>query len=347
MTIQLLTETLDLSETAFDTENRTLRGVVLIRAGTSKNRRHYSETVLQSAAPVFENAPAYADHPTKPGQGRSIREFTGQYKNVRYENGALRADRVFARTQAGMDAYAIAQDILEGRITPDVAGLSINAVGSGKNAKHDDGDVFEVESITKAASVDDVAQPAAGGSYRESVDDNLIAAAIEGMEYLEWYQMSTKHIERHAKELKTIRQDEAVKAAKAEADTLKLALEEAQAKLEALQSSHEAAVKESEIARRELAAEKRIAGVNVPKDWLKDLRERLVNASDDQWASIVENEEAKAKAAGHRVAVTNAGQQVSAPIVEATKPKAPQFIPIDQFESPDQLAAYISQVRIS
>jgi len=147
--------------------------------------------------------------------------------------------------------------------------------------------------------------------------------------------------------LKTIRQDEAVKAAKAEADTLKLALEEAQAKIEAANAKSEAAIKESEIARRELAAEKRIAGVNVPRGWIDDLRKRLMEADEGQWSTVIENEEAKAKAAGHRVAVTNAGQQVSAPIVEATKPKAPQFIPIDQFESPDQLAAYISQVRIS
>lgn len=341
MTHIILSETLDLSETSLDEQNRTLQGVVLIRAGTSKNKRYYGESVLQAAAPIFENAPAYADHPQKPGQGRSIREFTGQYKNVRYENGALRADRVFAGTLAGQDALAIARDIIEGRITPNVAGLSINAVGSGKNAKREDGDVFEVESISAAQSVDDVANPAAGGSYRESTaDSDLLLTAIREMEYREWFDASGEHVKKLQKEMKTTRQDEALSAAQAVADDLRRQLDEAQAQNETLKAEREAAIAEAQSARRAREIDQRLQTVNVPKGWLDDLRARLMEADTAQWSAILETEEAKAKAAGHRIAVTGAGQQVGAPFVEATKPTGPQLIDMRQFKSPEDFAAY-------
>jgi hypothetical protein len=205
MTTKILQEQNDLSEAQADIDGRIVRNVILIKAGLSKNKRRYSEAVLQKSAPVFENAPAYADHPQKPGQARSVRDLTGQYVNVKYADGALRADRVFASTQAGNDAFGIARDVIEGRISPLVAGLSINAVGSGKPVKEADGDVFEVESITQALSIDDVASPAAGGSYTEAADSDLLINAIQMMEYLEWYQASGKHIERHKKELQTVR----------------------------------------------------------------------------------------------------------------------------------------------
>ncbi len=146
-----------------------IRGVVLIRAGMSKNRRFYGENVLQQAAPIFENSRAYANHPSKSESKdrpeRSIRDLTGFYKNVVYENGLLKADRYFTRTAAGNDAWEIAQDIAKGIAPSDLAGLSINAVGTGKVDTFEDGEALRVEGITSAISVDDVSVPAAGGGY--------------------------------------------------------------------------------------------------------------------------------------------------------------------------------------
>jgi len=46
MTTKILLETLDLSEATFDSDARVIKGVVLIRAGMSQNRRYYGEDVL-------------------------------------------------------------------------------------------------------------------------------------------------------------------------------------------------------------------------------------------------------------------------------------------------------------
>src|SRR3990172_7822243 len=115
MGTSIFTEAIDLSESQFDIANRVLKSVVLIRAGMSLNRRHYSEALLQKSVPVFEGTKAYSDHPMKTNIARSIRDITGYYTNVRYEGGALRADRYFTRTQAGNDALAIAEDIVNNR----------------------------------------------------------------------------------------------------------------------------------------------------------------------------------------------------------------------------------------
>lgn len=347
MTVKLFQEQNDLTEAQADMDARVVRNVILIKAGTSKNRRRYSEAVLANAASVFEAAPAYADHPQKGSQSRSVRDLTGQYTNVRYENGALRADRVFARTQAGNDAFGIAQDVIEGRLSPVVAGLSINAIGTGKSVKEADGDIFEVEAITQALSVDDVAAPAASGSYRESVDSDLLTTAIQAMDYQQWFESSGEHIKRHAKELKTIRQDDALKAAQADAETARTALSEAQASLQQATSEREAALVERDHARRERDIERLLAKVNVPANWLEDLRGKLMEADATAYPAIIESEQSKAKAAGYRIPVTNAGQQVSAPIMEHKPSASPQPLDMSKFSTPEEFAAYKQGMRIN
>jgi hypothetical protein len=129
MTTQILIESLDLTEAQPHPDQRILRGVVLIRAGMSKNRRFYGESVLRDSASIFEGAKAYVNHPARANarDARSIRDISGWYAGVHFENGALRADRHFTRNQAGEDVWAIAEEIVGGRAPASLAGLSNGA----------------------------------------------------------------------------------------------------------------------------------------------------------------------------------------------------------------------------
>lgn len=320
MRTQIFIEALDLSEATINADNRVINGVVLIRAGKSANNRRYSESVLQNAASVFENSKAYANHPSraeaKDRPERSIRDITGWYQNVRYESGRLIADRYFTRTQAGQDAWAIAEDVISQRAPANLAGLSINAVGTGKVVKEADGDVLEVESITHAISVDDVSSPAAGGGYVlvAANGDELTNAFWESLTFEDWFESKPQFVKRLQTEMKTIRQDDAIKAAKAEADRNIQALHDAQQAIQALEAEREAARQSEAEARRELAIERALAKAQLPASWKADLRQQLQEADTEAWSVIIEREIKKAKSAGSKVTVTGAGQQVQTPI---------------------------------
>lgn len=316
----IFSERLDLAEAQLDTEARVIRNVVLIRAGMSKNRRNYPEAVLRAAVSVFEGTKAYDGHETR---ARRVAETTGYYKNVRFEDDALRADRYFTRTQAGNDVYAVAEDIIAGRAPANLAGLSINAVGKGKTVKHDDGDILEVESITAANSVDDVDAPAAGGTYLAAGEgDAMTAAFFQALTIDEYTQARPDFIERLQKEWKNMRDGEVVKAAKAEADHNRDALSEANRTIEQLNADLEAARQETAAARQEAAVDLLLARTTLPEEWKTDLRTALLEADPDTWDGILERELRKARAAGHsmRVAVSGADQQVQT-LLSAREPR--------------------------
>jgi len=311
-------EALDLSEAVADTEARVIRGVVLIRAGMSANRRFYSDKVLQDAQTIFEGAKAYADHPGKTDSKnmpeRSVRDLTGWYENVHYAEGALRGDRVFSRTQAGQDVWALAEDIVTGRAPKSLAGLSIRAAGVGSKKAYDDGEALEVESITAAISVDDVTTPAAGGMYlAASAGDELTAGLLGALSFDEWREAQPGYVEQLKKEWQVVRQTEAVKAAEAEADQLRealksaeQALEEAQTKLTAHADQDASLLAEAQRvadeanaalfeARRNLGIEQMLRKANLPSKWETSLRKRLTEADLTQWDGILEDEISKSR----------------------------------------------------
>lgn len=168
-----LIESIDLAESRFDASKRVLKNVRLIKAGKSLNKRYYSEALLQKSVSLFESTKAFDGHVK--GE-RRVGELTGYYKNVRYENGALRADRHFTDTTAGRDVMAVVEAMLNGA-PRSLAGLSINAQGTGKMGVMLGEDVLIVESILSAASVDDVLLPAGGGSYLEAVNPAHLSEA--------------------------------------------------------------------------------------------------------------------------------------------------------------------------
>lgn len=312
MKTSIYSESLDLSEAQIDSENRSLKGVILIKAGMTLNRRYYSEELLQKSSHLFEGVKSYDSH--KIGVPRQVSEITGWYSNVRYENGALRADRYFSRTRAGQDVFAIAEDIVNGKAPRSLAGLSIASVGSGKIKKFPDGDALNVESITAANSVDDVTVPAAGGTYLTADNgDEIAKQIINTLTYEEWFESRPEYIKRAQNEMKAVRQDEAVKAALAEADTLKTALNEAQSQLETLKRERDAALAESGSKARELELEKTFRKVGLPPAVETDLRERLMETAPEKWLTIIAGERTKLTALGlkPRVSVTGAGQQIA------------------------------------
>lgn len=345
-------ENVDLSEASLDNEARVIRGVTLIKAGMSLNRRFYPEDVLQKAAQYFENSKAFDNHPSakdiKERRARSTRELTGWYANVRYENGALRGDRYFSRNQAGQDAYAIAEDIINGRAPRSLAGLSINAVGQGKVEKFEDGEALRVESITSAESVDDVVTPAAGGSYALVASDgnDLVTRILETLDYQEWFNARPEFSARLTKEVQKVRLEESTKAKLAEADTKvkaaseaaersKQAVEQTQADNAALKEAHTKLLAELETARRELALEKVLRKAQLPALYENDLRERLSKLAESEWLNIIEREKQKAKTAvSNRVPVTGAGQQISEAAPEKPKAKQPQTLDLSKVNSP-------------
>lgn len=147
--------------------NPILRGVTLIRAGTSKNRRVYSREVLERDGPAtFEGSPAFVTN-HDPWE-KNLRTLVGQYKDVRYETDALKADLHVLPAQLGMVQAALEAQRLFG---PDKVGLSISTAGDIEPAP-----AIGLPATVKAlhrvpeTSVDLVLDPAAGGKLAERTE---------------------------------------------------------------------------------------------------------------------------------------------------------------------------------
>lgn len=312
----LLKEELDLADARFNPAARKLENVILIRAGMSKNKRHYPEAVLQQAVPVFEGAKAYDGHDFA---ARKVSDITGWYANVRFESGALHADRFFSANDAGRNIMAVVEDIVAGRAPASLAGLSINAMGEGILRNEDDPDAlfFEVTQLTAAESVDDVTLPAAGGTYLAAGQEmgELAQAFLTGLSYEDWQAARPDLVERFKSEWKTARQSDTIKAKDAEIGTLKDALASSQQAINSLKTQHAAAEALLASVRREALIEKLLAPVRLSQAWKDDLRERLLAVEPTEWVGLLEREQKKAESviAVRRPRVEGASQQVSSP----------------------------------
>ena len=328
-TTVVLTETIDISEASIDAENRVLRGAVLISAGESANKRDYPAAVLQASVPVFEGVKAYADHPLKTDlkerAERSIRDITGWYSNVRFENNRLMADRYFAPTQAGQDAWSLAEMIANGKAPRTLAGLSINAVGKAK--KREDGGLV-IESIEFAHSVDDVTSPAAGGSYLESEERNDLARAFyEALDYDEWVSIREEYTARYDQEHRKVRRNARLNEVIEARDKYAARCQQLQAENASLQEARDTAAAEAQQAQRVVRVMEALAKVNLPASWKDSLRKRLMVADPEQWGSILSDEQSKAKAAGHQPKVpvsVPAPQAVSNPVLKIREDLSPR-----------------------
>lgn len=349
MATQIFVEALDLSEAALDRKERSARQV-LIRAGESKNRRFYSEDVLQSAIHLFEGVKTYANHPSrddlKQRPERSVRELTGWIDDVVYENGALRGTRHFLRNQAGNDSWAVVEDIIDGKAPATLMGASINAIGKAKSGKSDSGDIVIVESIEAVTSVDDVTAPAAGGGWERLVasGDEIMQSLFASLDYEEYLGARPDYVERLKREHKFVRLGESTKTAVAEADQkvkvamlkqaeAELALTEAQEEMLGLTEANARLLEELNTARQAMAITEALKHVKLAQSYKDDLADRLPAIPMEEWASVIQKEISKARSAGAstRVPVRNAGQQVQPSPV--TRPSSPVPLPDEDVDA--------------
>ena len=293
---------------------------VLIRAGMSSNGRYYAPGVLEAAVSVFEGVRTYNGHPSmrdvKERRERTPLELTGWIDGVVFENDALVGVRHFTNTQVGKDAQAMVEQVVKGEAPPTLIGSSINALGIGKEDKIEGKKALVVESITRAHSVDDVVSAAAGGGFEAlvaSASDDLVGALLEQLTYEEWFEARSDYTERFERENKKVRRNADVKRLKTESDKYRTELQEAQDEIQRLQEARDAAVAGEQQAKRAVLVVDALAGVKLPAEWRKGLREQLLATTPKGWEAIIKSELKKARQvnATPRVAVTGAGQRVA------------------------------------
>lgn len=296
-----ISEPVDITAEQVDKDERVLKDVVLIKAGKSGNNRQYSRELLQGTVKLFEGAHAFLDHRsagrpgTTAGRPRSMSELTGTYRNARFENGAIRADRIFANTRAGEDAWQVALDVREGRLPKNSIGLSVSLYGEQEwNA---DEKVNNVSRIDHVESVDDVINPAAGGAYVESAGftKEVLDSVAKSLSYEQWVGLNGEFMEKAA--------------AGSGSDEVATELQEAQQRLEKLTAEKAelekelAAIKEQEQkeeAGRERTAlvERLVSSTSLPEAWLKELESQLQEVKTEELLGFFIREERKAAAAG-------------------------------------------------
>jgi hypothetical protein len=130
-----------------------LKGVRILGAD-SLNRRKYTEQAMRAALPMYEGVRVYLNHPRVPTDNRDVADLFGFLENVRLEGGGIVGDLRYdpAHPKAASVTWWAAH-------SPNLVGLSHNAVGTGKTQ---DG-VFVVEKIHSVRSVDLVCEPATTG----------------------------------------------------------------------------------------------------------------------------------------------------------------------------------------
>jgi len=343
----MLVEGVELLENTLDVDARKV-DVVIIRPGWSKNGRYYSPEVLQKAAGLFEGVKAYANHPTmeqlKSGDGRDVRDITGDYTGVRVGSGG--------EILATRHVYGVAGDAVWPLITRaletkrPVVGISINAVGKASKGKAAGREGLIIEDITHANSADDVDMPAAGGGFQALVAGTahtLVGDILEALtldeitnarqDLLDEYRGTLDVSPDDLQEARTDR-DKAMQGwRKSQTDN-----ETLQGKVDATESrnvelAEEVTALQESLQRTalEVELERVLAEARLPADWASDIREQCKQLPPEQWLKVVQRDQRKAKAvkAAPRVHVEGA------PLREQEiRPPQPQ--PRDMIPRPDE-----------
>lgn len=157
--------------------------VIIIEEGMGNkvDKHFYTKEALSSAAPLWNGAKCYADHPSKTQEvdrpERSVRDIIGFFSESQYMEkdgrGQIRAILHINRGNAFNWAWDMLQEALDyGKKFPDqdYIGLSINADGISHPEENENNDIIHfVDSITHVVSADIVTQPAAGGKPLSSL----------------------------------------------------------------------------------------------------------------------------------------------------------------------------------
>lgn len=139
--------------------------VRIIREGTSRNRKRYTESVLRRAAPLYNGAKCY-DHHRSPAemQTSTVVGLVGGYRNVTYEGDGLYGDlHLFPSAKHTAEALDAAIEAQAAGLPP-LVGISHDVHASFKaGTPTHGGHVQEAVAITQVNSADVVADPSAGG----------------------------------------------------------------------------------------------------------------------------------------------------------------------------------------
>lgn len=147
--------------------------VTIARPGVSNNGYLYTPGVLKDAAPLWNGAPAFLDHPTAldltRAGSRSLRDLVGVYEGARYDEGrGLRARlRLLGNDHGAFETIREAQTALAaGRPAPPI-GISADwkVLKSPAKPGADGRARWNVHAIVAVNSGDLVIRPSAGGSF--------------------------------------------------------------------------------------------------------------------------------------------------------------------------------------
>ncbi|MCS6976049.1 MAG: hypothetical protein NZM31_03435 [Gemmatales bacterium] len=156
-----------LAEASVDRSESVVRNVALL-GPQSRNGYRYTLEAMQQAVPLYEGRPVFVDHgqantafsnrgfTSPPWPSRSIRDYAGQVRQPRFDNGRIRGDLHLAGPNA---------DWLLDLIAAAPTDIGMSHVVLARRRRHGD----EIEQIEQVVSVDIVAFPATTRSFSESM----------------------------------------------------------------------------------------------------------------------------------------------------------------------------------
>lgn len=171
-----------LAEASVDRSEALVRDVALL-GPHSRNGYRYTLEAMQQAVPLYEGRPVFVDHgqsaaafsprsfPAPTWPTRSVRDYAGQVRNPRFDNGRIRGDLHLAGPNA---------DWLLDLISAGPTDIGMSHVVLARRRRHGE----EIEAIEQVLSVDIVAFPATTRSFSES----QMLSVDEGIPRPTWHQ---------------------------------------------------------------------------------------------------------------------------------------------------------------
>lgn len=156
--------------------------------GNSKDKNYYSAEALKTAPKLFNNAKAYADHPSaieeKTLPERSMKDLVGWYSDCVVDSNPATGK---ARLRGKLHFFPSAKwltdmidTILEDKTAKDLFGISINAIGRTRPAQMGGQMVNYVETFQRVDSADVVTEPAARGKFEKMLESRRSTTASAG-----------------------------------------------------------------------------------------------------------------------------------------------------------------------
>ncbi len=157
------------SRGADDTGGRVFR-VQILRYGTSRNRRRYTESVMRRAVRLYEGAKAYDHHRTDAEIATStIEGLVGTYRGVEATTDGLYGDLHLLPSATHVAEAFEATLAAQAQGLPAVVGISHDVIAAYRPATDGGQAVQEATEIVSVNSADVVADPSAGGRVTRMV----------------------------------------------------------------------------------------------------------------------------------------------------------------------------------